>query len=83
MFARSLLTEEEHKPNAQETHLMSATSIGGNAAGYTHVLKKDVNISFYFTYFQIKSGRSIIFFLRDVHVLSPYLLRGTITHPTK
>lgn len=40
MFARSLLTEGEHKPNAQEALLMSTTFIGRNAAGYTHVLKR-------------------------------------------
>lgn len=36
---RACLTEGEHKPNVQEAHLMSATFIGGNAAGYTRVLK--------------------------------------------
>lgn len=38
-FLRACLTEGEHKPNVQEAHLTSATSIGGNAAGYTRMLK--------------------------------------------
>lgn len=38
MFARSLLTEEEHKPNAQEAHLMSVTFIGGMLQD-THMLR--------------------------------------------